>query len=93
MKVAAVIVVAFLAIGYYVQHGYGSKMSAAKLQRLVYTKSLQWEPNHPMRLNCRHDPVGQWDYICTDSYLRQTWGYDVNHRQVTHSRLLYQDRG
>ena len=64
------------------------KLSAAALERIIYRGSLHWAPNHPLRMKCAPDTHGSWDYLCTDAYLREVWGYDVGPWQVTNADLV-----
>jgi len=51
--------------------------SNAQLFVPAFSGSLHWAPNHPLRMKCIPDTHGSWDYLCTDAYLHEVWGYDV----------------
>lgn len=66
------------------QTGTGHVLDARQLEALLQDSLLpqthQW--------SCTTDPAKTWNYICTESRLREVWGYNVNGSKITGSDEL-----
>jgi hypothetical protein len=56
-------------------------MSAARVEAYLDKKASLWQS--PVHVQCRRDPAGKWDYICTERVSGLSWGYDVNRDRIT----------
>jgi hypothetical protein len=61
-------------------HVLGANQLEALLQDGLLPQTHQW--------NCTTDPAKSWNYICTETQLREVWGYNVDASKITGSDEL-----
>lgn len=90
MKSAVLVIVALLAFAGYRAYDRSGKMSAKQLETLFNNK-LHNPPDplqtpdyvQTLRVHCRKDTSGKWDYVCVEPTTGTVFAFDVDRSSIT----------